>query len=139
MRLEVGKKYKDREGNCVTIVSDKGYGEDHFIGITRDSDGYDISYNYRENGRYFINEASLHDLVAEWTEPKPPQYVPYTWEDRDQLRGRWYRHKQDGVEAMICRLKQSGEKFFINSLSSGFFLDSCEWLGGTPCGKMVEE
>jgi hypothetical protein len=139
MKLQVGKKYKDREGNCVTIVSDKGYGEDHFIGIARDSDGYDIAYDFREDGSYFINEESQHDLIAEWTEPKPPQYAPYAADDLPMLRGRWYIDKNDGTQSMVVQFWTIDNVFYINGRNASEFLENCVWLDGTPCGKVVEE
>jgi len=68
-----------------------------------------------------------------------PQYVPYTWDDRDELRGRWYRKKGDNVEVLVTHLtKQDSTDVSINSWwSSDAFLLCCEWLDGTPCGKKV--
>ncbi len=67
-----------------------------------------------------------------------PQYVPYTWDDREELRGRWYRKKGDNVEVLVTHLtKQDSTNVSINSWSSDAFLLCCEWLDGTPCGKKV--
>jgi len=66
-----------------------------------------------------------------------PQYVPYTWDDRDELRGRWYRQKNDGHEQVAYYLANRDSDFRINSYLSEEFLDLCEWLDGTPCGKKV--
>ncbi len=66
-----------------------------------------------------------------------PQYVPYTWDDRDELRGRWYRQKNDGHEQVAYYLANRDSGFRINSYLSEEFLDLCEWLDGTPCGKVV--
>jgi hypothetical protein len=66
-----------------------------------------------------------------------PQYVPYTWEDRVELRGRWCRIKDGGTEAMVLRFSVDGDVFCMNGLSAEFFLNECEWLDGTPCGKVV--
>lgn len=139
MKLEVGKKYLNRDRDCVTIVSSKGCGDDRFIGILLDKDGFEIAYNYREDGSYFVSEESDHDLLSEYTEPKPPQYVPYTWEDREQLRGRWYRRKNNSGEYMIGSLVIDNEtEIIIGPWRADEFLGVCEWLDGTPCGKVVE-
>jgi hypothetical protein len=67
-----------------------------------------------------------------------PKYVPYTWDDRDELRGRWYRKKGDNVEVLVTHLtKRDSTDVSINSWSSDSFLLCCEWLDGTPCGKKV--
>ena len=123
MKMEVGKKY-ERNGEVVEVK---------FIDNIGTAWGINLGRRARSiNSQYF-------DEWTEYTEPKPPQYVPYTWEDREQLRGRWYRFKDNGVEAMVTRLKNAGDYFFINGLSIGFFFDSCECLDGTPCGKVVAE
>jgi hypothetical protein len=138
MKLQVGKKYKDREGNCVTIVSDKGSGSDRFIGLVNQS-GIDKTARYYANGRYIISEDSGYDLIAEWTEPKPPQYVPYTADDLPMLRGRWYIDKNDGTQVMVYRFSSLEDVFYINSRDAAEFMTNCVWLDGTPCGKAVEE
>ncbi len=65
-----------------------------------------------------------------------PKYVPYTWDDRDELRGRWYR--QGSLEVAIKSFQNLGSgEFRINNYSPEKFLELCEWLDGTPCGKQV--
>jgi hypothetical protein len=66
-----------------------------------------------------------------------PQYVPYTWEDREELRGRWYRNKETKLEAMVYYFSPLGSDFRINSYCPEMFLELCEWLDGSPCGKRV--
>jgi hypothetical protein len=65
-----------------------------------------------------------------------PQYVPYTWEDREELRGRWYRKKGDNSEFMVNYVTRHNENdIVIGPWSADEFLDGFEWLDGTPCGK----
>jgi hypothetical protein len=66
-----------------------------------------------------------------------PQYVPYAWEDRNELRGRWYRNKETKLEAMVYYFSPLGSDFRINSYCPEMFLELCEWLDGSPCGKKV--
>jgi hypothetical protein len=66
-----------------------------------------------------------------------PQYVPYTWEDREELRGRWYRNKETKLEAMVYYFSPLGSDFRINSYCPEMFLELCDWLDGSPCGKKV--
>jgi hypothetical protein len=66
-----------------------------------------------------------------------PQYVPYTWDDRNELRGRWYRNKETKLEAMVYYFSPLGSDFRINSYCPEMFLELCEWLDGSPCGKKV--
>jgi len=68
-----------------------------------------------------------------------PQYVPYTWEDREELRGRWYREKSTLAEVMIKRLSINlSGNLLVNEFNSSVLLANCEWLDGTPCGKVVK-
>ncbi len=66
------------------------------------------------------------------------KYVPYTWEDREQLRGRWFRYKKSGTEASIVNMRFEHDVFYINDFIAEAFLTLCEWLDGTPCGKVVQ-
>ena len=72
-------------------------------------------------------------------QPKPePKYVPFTWEDREQLRGRWVVGS-DGNEWCIVRLDQHQGNFFINSRSAEGALE--EWCFADtrePVGRRVE-
>jgi len=139
MKLEVGKKYKTRHGWKITIVSDKRTGDDNFIGIYHHPQGNESTGYWYGNGKKYRERPDDTDIVAEWNEPKPPQYVPYTWEDREQLRGRWYRFKGYSPEHHAGHFSLSSDnELLINSLTSSAFLVGCEWLDGTPCGKVVE-
>jgi hypothetical protein len=68
-----------------------------------------------------------------------PQYVPYTWDDREELRGRWYRQKEyPEHETLVAHLEISRNEIGINGWGAPKFLQDCEWLDGTPCGKKSE-
>ena len=72
-------------------------------------------------------------------QPKPaPQYVPFTWDDREQLRGRWI-FDSNGDEYCIFRLDQYQEILFINGKSAEDALE--EWCFADtrePVGRRVE-
>ena len=122
MKLEVGKKYKYNDDILfVFFVTPTG-----------------VAWGQLSNGHaFYVNPENAY-MWAEWTEPKPPQYVPYTWEDREQLRGRWYRFKGYSPEHHAGHFSRRYNELIINSLTSSAFLVGCEWLDGTPCGKVVE-
>ena len=67
-----------------------------------------------------------------------PKYVPFTWDDREQLRGRWVVGS-DGDEHCIIRLELYLEVFLINgnpaedALEEWKFADTRE-----PVGRRVE-
>ncbi len=67
-----------------------------------------------------------------------PQYVPYTWDDREELRGKWYRKKGDNCEFMVNYVTRYNENdISIGPWREGAFFKECEWLDGSPCGKKV--
>jgi len=186
MNLEVGKKYKTRNGQVACVASVKGYGPQSAIGFIEANDSQCLPCQWFPTGEYFTDKMPCaNDIVAEWDDtPDPgegwrllhpdedlepgdewwsqseqtwipslqsqtiqnhgwcyrrriaPQYVPYTWEDRDELRGRWYR--QGSLEVAIKSFQNLGSgEFRINNYSPEKFLELCEWLDGTPCGKKV--
>ena len=125
MKMEVGKKYK--KGRSIFTVC--------FFERNGNAWGH-TEYNPK-----FVTPDEM-DQWTEYTEPKPPQYVPYTWEDREELRGRWYRRKSEKSEEMITNLdfvsRYEQYVFEIDSYTAAEFLENCEWLDSTPCGKVVE-
>ena len=89
---------------------------------------------------YFLPQASYRRRIEQ---PKPkPKYVPFAWEDREQLRGRWLRCVDVADnEWMITSMYigASGELrangTHADRLLSGFiFLDT-----GEPVGKKVTQ
>jgi hypothetical protein len=69
-----------------------------------------------------------------------PKFVPYTWDDREELRGRWFRRKAKGpsqYERLACFFCLIDGHFYVNSIRNDELLNECEWLDGTPCGKVV--
>jgi hypothetical protein len=75
-------------------------------------------------------------------QPKPePKYAPFTWEDREQLRGRWVvQVESTGTEQMVNKLDLINNDLFANNklalelLTGWRFLDT-----GEPVGKKVIE
>ena len=67
-----------------------------------------------------------------------PQYVPYTWDDREELRERWFKQKGDVLyERKVYNIAVERSKLFIDGWEAKEFLQKCEWLDGSPCGKKV--
>jgi len=123
MKMEVGKKYQ-RDG----IIIDIKFIDHEGTGWGLDQDG----------AARYADIRSI-DKWNEYTEPKPPQYVPYTWEDRNELRGKWYRRKNNSCEVMVRSIECSPTtKMAINGHTAERFLEDCIWIDDTPCGKKVE-
>lgn len=69
-------------------------------------------------------------------------YVPFTWEDREQLRGRWIRFKHPGsAEFLISKLYNSDKHgVMANDYSASSLLDEAIFLDtGKPVGKEVAQ
>jgi hypothetical protein len=67
-----------------------------------------------------------------------PQYVPYTWDDREELRERWFKQKGDVLyERKVYNIAVERSELFIDGWEAKEFLQKCEWLDGSPCGKKV--
>jgi hypothetical protein len=67
-----------------------------------------------------------------------PQYVPYTWDDREELRDRWFKQKGDvPYERKVCNIEVEKSELFIDGWEAKEFLQKCVWLDGSPCGKKV--
>ena len=71
VNLQIGKKYKDREGNIVEIVSCEEFEiweETTYKGICT-SENNCVNY-FTFGGRFFPNQESKYDLIEEVIEPE---------------------------------------------------------------------
>lgn len=80
-----------------------------------------------------------------WREIPEPKYRPFTWEEREELRGRYIREKSNRTtENIITSLYLDRNQVFKigyeNSryITAQKLLDSYEFIDGSPCGKLVE-
>lgn len=72
-------------------------------------------------------------------EQSKPKYVPFTWEDREQLRGRWVIDGA-GDEQCIVRIEKYKHSFCVNSVPIGDLLWGWTFLDtGEPVGKKVTQ
>jgi|694.fasta_scaffold142273_5 hypothetical protein len=120
--FEVGKKYQ-RDG----IIIDIKFIDHEGTGWGLDQDG----------AARFADIRSI-DKWNEYTEPKPPQYIPYTWEDHIDLLGRWYKFNGGKNYAMVIKLEIERGVLIINGITAQSFLDNYVWYNDTPCGKEVK-
>lgn len=77
---------------------------------------------------------------------KEPEYIPFDLtkeEDRARLRGAWIRRKDyPGDEYQIVGISITNNLIFFDDsaqLSTDVLLKRCEFVDGSPCGKLVEE
>lgn len=64
-----------------------------------------------------------------------PGYIPFTFEDRGELRGKWVRHKESHYEFIIHLIGENR----VNGYTWEESLEVFEFLDGTPFGKPVED
>lgn len=60
--------------------------------------------------------------------------VPFTWEDREQLRGKWVRNKKSSSEFVLQFLNENGSAWTWQ-----YMLDHFEFIDGSPVGKYIED
>lgn len=62
---------------------------------------------------------------------------PFKWEDRELLRGKWVRNKNNGSEILIFNLRINKNGFLINNtISAEQLLEYYEFLDGSVIGKI---
>lgn len=64
-----------------------------------------------------------------------PKYIQFTFEDREELRGRWFKRKSTGNEFAVHTISLGG----VNGYTWREALEVLEFIDGTPFGKLVEE
>lgn len=69
-------------------------------------------------------------------EPKQPEYEPYSYGDREKLRGLWVRRKNDGAEFMIMAVYSWGVGTNETCPEYQCLFDEYETLDGQPVGKL---
>ena len=70
--------------------------------------------------------------------PKPPQieYEPYSYEDRDKLRGLWVRRKDDYIEFMITHIQKGCVGPNDGKITFRELFEKYKTLDGHPVGKL---
>jgi hypothetical protein len=124
---EVTDKPDPGEGWRLLEVGERLQEGDEYLSIVNDWLQANITY---KDG-IICNGAIYRRRIA-------PQYVPYTWDDREELRGRWYRRNDNkDYERQVTLFDGGINNMFINGWEAKEFLQKCEWLDGSPCGKKV--
>lgn len=81
------------------------------------------------------------DLEPERYRIKPEKkLVPFTWDDRGLLMGKWIVDKEDNTYiSMIITIDLESISLNYNSFTYEELFDNFTFLDGSPCGKEVEE
>lgn len=71
------------------------------------------------------------------------KYIPFTYEDREQLRGKWVKYKDGGSpnkrEHVITGIDVNGITTQTDRFSYAQLLEIMIFTNDVPCGKIVEE
>lgn len=67
--------------------------------------------------------------------------VPFTWEDREMLRGKWIRNKERAHEIRITNIffDRDDKELRIDGISAVNLFNKWEFLDGSPFGKEIDE
>lgn len=70
--------------------------------------------------------------------------IPFTWEDREKLIGKYVKSKNGNIITSINGLMKEGNgniriNLFFNTVENWSLLEGYTFLDGSPCGKEVEE
>src|SRR5690625_328929 len=93
-----------------------------YIGIQNEGIWVDDPAPYFDNSKY------------EFRIKTEPKYIPFTLEDRNELRGKWVRRIGTTSEALISSVR----KTHVNGYTWEQALEVLEFLDGTPFGKLVD-
>lgn len=91
------------------------------------------------NGKCFYATKKEIENSHPFKKQQPKEYIPFEWEDRDELRGKWVRSKSDPkIEVSIMSFDGTSQWIELahKFVSSEEFLNEYEFLNGTPCGKL---
>lgn len=130
------------------VIGSKGYFSDDIIGLktmTEVEDTYLNELNAINTERraypFFSDNGYWYGLFYPVVIPKKKKLVPFTWEDREMLRGKWIRKKECAHEIRITTILFDGddEKLRINGISAVDLFNKWEFLDGSPFGKEIDE
>lgn len=130
------------------VIGSKGYFSDDIVDLKTMVEEEDTYLN-KLNGIYtewctfpfFSENGHRYSLFYPVVMPKKKKLVPFTWEDREMLRGKWIRKKECTHEIRITNILFDGDdkELRINGISAANIFDKWEFLDGSPCGKEIDE
>lgn len=91
-----------------------------------------------EIGRISLSQNPIPEIV---NKPLTNEYIPFTFEDREFLRGKWIKPKKSiFLEKLIITFYPDGVGFYHNlhGITYKDLLDNYEFIDGSPCGKLTQ-
>jgi len=98
------------------------------------------SVSFTEDGKDYhsklivLSQNPIPEIV---NKPLEDEYVPFTWEDRELLRGEWIRKKESKSEYLITYFYDKGVGTDNDTFSYELLLNEYEFVDGKPCGKLA--
>jgi len=114
------KKIFVKLGNCGSIIVVSAYS----------------TYEFK-HGESF----STKQYYSKWRIPKQKTYRPFTWEEREQLRGKWITRKveRDNPNPEYCIAIINNVGIYIGAtVTFKALYEDFIFLGGSPVGKLEE-
>ncbi len=108
------------------------YGKDNGIIVVHYQ--YEIEY---KTGMIFYTEFCEDES---WRHKQEPKYIPFTFEDRELLKGRWIKDKyKSKLIKQILLIVENRIHTVLGIISYELLLDNYIFVDGTPCGKKIKE
>ena len=107
------KKIFVKLGNCGSIIVVSAYS----------------TYEFK-HGESF----STKQYYSKWRIPKQKTYRPFTWEERDQLRGKWIKRKTSDLECCVTVINTEGIFLGGKTLPFCYLFENYTFFDGSPCG-----
>ena len=131
------------------VIGSKGYFSDDIVYLKTMAEEEDTYYLRGLNGinterctyPFFSENGHWYGLFYPVVIPKKKKLVPFTWEDREMLRGKWIRKKDNHeCESMINKVSIGIDgNMYINNILATSLLNGWEFLDGKHFGKEVDE
>lgn len=102
--------------------------------------GYD-DYTFTKNGKHNVNSSKItlsQNPISEIVNtPLEDTYIPFTFEDRELLKGKWFKHKKRKEEHLINYFDSKGIKINDEYFTYSDLCIYYEFVDGKPCGKLA--
>lgn len=135
---------------CCQVYDAPDPGEGYRL-IEPDQDHYNqsgIEY-WNRGAKLWLPRDQGHDMTSFCSgafyririEPPKPKYVPFEWEDREELKSRWIRYSSKGqtVVEVCVKFTNDEDGFLINDTYNYWLLDNATFFDtGEPVGKKVQ-
>lgn len=131
------------------VIGSKGYFSDDIVDLKTMAEEEEDTYLHELNAinterctyPFFSENGHWYGLFYPVVMPKKKKLVPFTWEDREMLRGKWVKQKNSNYEICLCSFLWDYDRqhLLINGITASDFLNTWEFLDGSPCGKEIDD